>query len=260
MSYDIFCQSVQGASHIKNDMPCEDSGKIHVTDFCKIFVLGDGHGDSNCPRSKIGSQYICDITVQSLEKFAFDIESLGWEEKLFNKAETQTLMNQLITSIFGKWSCAVNDEFIQNPLTDKESEAANEYIERYRKGERIEHIYGTTLIAGLLEHLAPDCGTIAAVPAKDTVKRVNDNGLVQETLLRSELWNIQTPQCFYTEPIRRCYLQGQQDGYAATDDASLAERYGLAVKVVPAYYENIKLTTPEDLDVAEVFLKRLNLV
>ena len=117
-----------------------------------------------------------------------------------------------------------------------------------------------TLIAGLLEHLAPDCGTIAAVPAKDTVKRVNDNGLVQETLLRSELWNIQTPQCFYTEPIRRCYLQGQQDGYAATDDASLAERYGLAVKVVPAYYENIKLTTPEDLDVAEVFLKRLNLV
>ena len=117
-----------------------------------------------------------------------------------------------------------------------------------------------TLIVGLLEHLAPDCGTIAAVPAKDTVKRVNDNGLVQETLLRSELWNIQTPQCFYTEPIRRCYLQGQQDGYAATDDASLAERYGLAVKVVPAYYENIKLTTPEDLDVAEVFLKRLNLV
>ena len=116
------------------------------------------------------------------------------------------------------------------------------------------------LIVGLLEHLAPDCGTIAAVPAKDTVKRVNDNGLVQETLLRSELWNIQTPQCFYTEPIRRCYLQGQQDGYAATDDASLAERYGLAVKVVPAYYENIKLTTPEDLDVAEVFLKRLNLV
>lgn len=150
MSYDIFCQSVQGASHIKNDMPCEDSGKIHVTDFCKIFVLGDGHGDSNCPRSKIGSQYICDITVQSLEKFAFDIESLGWEEKLFNKAEMQPLMNQLITSIFGKWSCAVNDEFIQNPLTDKESEAANEYIERYRKGERIEHIYGTTLIAGLL--------------------------------------------------------------------------------------------------------------
>lgn len=116
------------------------------------------------------------------------------------------------------------------------------------------------LIADLLEALTPECGTIAAVPAKDTVKRVADDGMVRETLMRSELWNIQTPQCFYTEKIRSCYLQGKQDGYAATDDASLAERYNLAVKVVPAYYENIKLTTPEDLDVAEVFLKRLNLV
>ena len=116
------------------------------------------------------------------------------------------------------------------------------------------------LIAALLETLTPECGTIAAVPAKDTVKRVDADGMVAETLVRSELWNIQTPQCFYTAPILNCYRKGQQDGYIATDDASLAEQYGLAVKVVPAYYENIKLTTPEDLDVAEVFLKRLNLV
>lgn len=116
------------------------------------------------------------------------------------------------------------------------------------------------LIASLLDKLTAECGTIAAVPAKDTVKRVNTDGVVQETLMRSELWNIQTPQCFYTVSILNCYLQGQRDGYTATDDASLAEQYGLAVKVVPAYYENIKLTTPEDLDVAEVFLKRLNLV
>ena len=116
------------------------------------------------------------------------------------------------------------------------------------------------LITALLENLTPECGTIAAVPAKDTVKRVDESGFVQETLKRSELWNIQTPQCFYTGPILECYLRGEQDGYVATDDASLAEKYGLAVKTVPAYYENIKLTTPEDLDVAEVFLKRLNLV
>lgn len=116
------------------------------------------------------------------------------------------------------------------------------------------------LIADLLAQVTPDCGAIAGVPAKDTVKRVNTSGLVQQTLHRSELWNIQTPQCFYTEPILQCYLDGKRDGYLATDDASLAERYGLAVKVVPAYYENIKLTTPEDLDVAEVFLKRLHMV
>ncbi|MBQ1188585.1 MAG: 2-C-methyl-D-erythritol 4-phosphate cytidylyltransferase [Peptococcaceae bacterium] len=116
------------------------------------------------------------------------------------------------------------------------------------------------LIAALMGQLTPECGTIAAVPAKDTVKRVDESGFVQQTLKRSELWNIQTPQCFYTAAILECYLRGEQEGFVATDDASLAEQYGLAVKTVPAYYENIKLTTPEDLDVAEVFLKRLNLV
>lgn len=114
-----------------------------------------------------------------------------------------------------------------------------------------------TLIENLLKFVTPECGTVAGVPVKDTVKRVNTEGLVQETLVRKELWNIQTPQCFYTEAILRCYQQGEIDGYLATDDASLAERYGLVVKVVPGYYENIKLTTPEDLDVAEVFFRRM---
>ena len=60
------------------------------------------------------------------------------------------MITQLVTSIFGKWSCQVNDDFLQNPLTEKEEAEAAEYIERYRRGERIEHIYGTTFIAGLM--------------------------------------------------------------------------------------------------------------
>ena len=114
-----------------------------------------------------------------------------------------------------------------------------------------------TLIADLLAQLSEGCGTIAGVPAKDTVKRVGTDSVVQETLVRSELWNIQTPQCFYLDELLRCYERAQAEQYYGTDDASLAERYGLSVRVVPAYYENIKLTTPEDLDVAEVFMKRL---
>lgn len=116
-----------------------------------------------------------------------------------------------------------------------------------------------TLIHTLLSQLIPGSGTIAGVPAKDTVKRVNADGIVEETLVRSELWNIQTPQCFYTNEILSCYEQAQRENYSGTDDASLAEKYGLSVHVVQAYYENIKLTTPEDLDVAEVFLKRLHM-
>lgn len=113
------------------------------------------------------------------------------------------------------------------------------------------------LIADLLEALSEKNGTIAGVPAKDTIKRVNEDGIVLETPARRELWNVQTPQCFYTKPILQCYEQAELEEYRGTDDASLAEHYGMEVKIVPAYYENIKLTTPEDLDVAEVFLKRL---
>ncbi len=115
------------------------------------------------------------------------------------------------------------------------------------------------LISDLLSALEPGMGAIAGVPAKDTIKRVDKDGIVVETPMRSALWNIQTPQCFYTKEILDCYNRAEEDGYTGTDDASLAEQYGLSVRVVPAYYENIKLTTPEDLDVAEVFLKRLQM-
>lgn len=114
-----------------------------------------------------------------------------------------------------------------------------------------------TLIERLLETVTPTCGAVAGVPAKDTIKRIGQDGLVQETLVRSELWNVQTPQCFYRMPILHCYQQAQLEGYCGTDDASLAEHYGLAVKLVQSYYENIKLTTPEDLEVANVFWRRM---
>ena len=119
--------------------------------------------------------------------------------------------------------------------------------------------WADALLEDLLAQLMPGMGTIAGVPAKDTMKRVNAEGIVLETPVRSELWNIQTPQCFYTNEILSCYERALEEGYSGTDDASLAEKYGLSVRVVPAYYENIKLTTPEDLDVAEVFLKRLHM-
>lgn len=150
MAYELFCQSVQGAGHIKKGMPCEDYGIKFENDECKIFALGDGHGDSNCPRSSFGSHSICEIAVQELQLFAKEIKNQKWEEQLLDKYCASELVNQLVTSIFGKWSCAVNDDFTQNPLSEKEESEAKDYIARYRRGERIEHIYGTTFIAGLM--------------------------------------------------------------------------------------------------------------
>ncbi len=96
---------------------------------------------------------------------------------------------------------------------------------------------------------------IAAVPVKDTVKMVED-GIVSETLPREKLWSIQTPQAFKREIICEAHRLGV--GLGATDDAGLVENLGYEVRVVPGSYKNIKITTPEDLLLAEAFLKEDN--
>lgn len=96
----------------------------------------------------------------------------------------------------------------------------------------------------------------AAVPVKDTIKTVDAEGFITETPPRHTLWAIQTPQAFDTELLRQAYLSAAEDGYLGTDDASLVERMGIKVKIVPGSYNNIKITTPEDLIIAEALLKR----
>jgi 2-C-methyl-D-erythritol 4-phosphate cytidylyltransferase len=95
---------------------------------------------------------------------------------------------------------------------------------------------------------------IAAVPVTDTVKRVDSAGAVSETLDRSELWAVQTPQVFRRAALERALDVPAQELAAATDDAWLIERAGGKVIVVRASEENLKVTTPLDLQVAELVL------
>ncbi|EGO62759.1 2-C-methyl-D-erythritol 4-phosphate cytidylyltransferase [Acetonema longum] len=100
-----------------------------------------------------------------------------------------------------------------------------------------------------------------AVPVKDTIKTADDNLLVTGTPPRNSLWAIQTPQAFRANLLLKAYDQAKQDGYLGTDDASLVERMGHPVKLVPSDYQNIKITTPDDLAVAESILsQRVNVV
>lgn len=97
---------------------------------------------------------------------------------------------------------------------------------------------------------------ILGVPVKDTIKRVVD-GVVQETVPRETLWQIQTPQAFYGEDLLAVHLRAKQEEYLGTDDASLIEKYSdLLVSMVLGSYENIKLTTPEDMLIGEAIVKR----
>jgi 2-C-methyl-D-erythritol 4-phosphate cytidylyltransferase len=67
------------------------------------------------------------------------------------------------------------------------------------------------------------------------------------------LWSIQTPQIFYYKPLVNSYEKAMKDSFYSTDDSSLVERYGGRIKVIMGSYSNIKITTPEDLMIAELF-------
>jgi 2-C-methyl-D-erythritol 4-phosphate cytidylyltransferase len=100
-----------------------------------------------------------------------------------------------------------------------------------------------------------DCVAVG-VPIKDTIKEVDDKRTVRRTLERSRLWAIQTPQTFPVKVLRRAYEEALKHNMYGTDDAMLVERSGSRVQVIMGSYENIKITTPEDLILAEEILKR----
>lgn len=96
----------------------------------------------------------------------------------------------------------------------------------------------------------------AAIRATDTVKRADRNGYIVETPKREELWMAQTPQVFKTEVYRAAAYVAKEEGFVTTDDNALAEYVGFKVKLVECSRGNIKITTPEDLLIAEMLMKR----
>jgi len=97
-------------------------------------------------------------------------------------------------------------------------------------------------------------GAILGVPCQDTLKRVNSRKEIIATVDRRELWQVQTPQAFRAELLWRAYQQAMEKGFYATDEAALVEALGDTVVVVPSSPLNLKITTPDDLKMAEAIL------
>lgn len=93
------------------------------------------------------------------------------------------------------------------------------------------------------------------IPVKETLKKVDEDGLVRETVERNEIRLIQTPQGFKKDLICHVYKKAMELGWSASDDAGLVERFGYKVKIVPGEEANIKITTSLDLELTEMLLK-----
>jgi len=109
------------------------------------------------------------------------------------------------------------------------------------------------LLEAVLEAAQHHGAAIAAIPAGDTVKQ-GENQKVVATLERETIWLAQTPQAFNANLLRRAYEKAARDQVVVTDDAALVERIGAAVHLVRGSPENIKVTNPFDLVVAEAIL------
>lgn len=99
-------------------------------------------------------------------------------------------------------------------------------------------------------------GAVLGVPAKDTIKRVNEQQLIMETPSRKYLWQTQTPQVFQRELILLAYKKARQDNFTGTDDASLVERLDKTVKMVEGDRSNFKITYPLDLELAKLLIEK----
>ncbi len=108
------------------------------------------------------------------------------------------------------------------------------------------------LIAGAQQ--MPDGGAILAVPVKPTIKQVDASGLVESTMRRDVLWEAQTPQMFARSVLLEAYRLARARGDVPTDEAAAVEALGRPVRIVRGSYRNMKITTPEDLVMAEALL------
>jgi 2-C-methyl-D-erythritol 4-phosphate cytidylyltransferase / 2-C-methyl-D-erythritol 2,4-cyclodiphosphate synthase len=116
------------------------------------------------------------------------------------------------------------------------------------------------LISKVIEAAKETGAAIAGVKTKDTMKEIKENNIIGATVPRNNLWLAQTPQAFEFKLLIKAYEAAYNDNFYGTDDASLVERMGKEVKIVEGSYENIKITTNEDMQIADALMKKRNKV
>lgn len=113
------------------------------------------------------------------------------------------------------------------------------------------------MIEALLESVRKHGAAVLGVPVKDTMKKVNVDGVIEETPDRESMWAVQTPQAFRLSELKKAHEMAEREQFIATDDAMLMEHTGFDVRMVRGDYYNLKITTPEDLWFAEAILQHM---
>ncbi len=112
------------------------------------------------------------------------------------------------------------------------------------------------IIQNMIKEVKENKAVVVGVPVKDTIKVVDEENIINRTPERKYIWAVQTPQGFEYDLIKKAYEKAYEENYYGTDDAMLVEKLGYPVKMIMGSYENIKITTKEDISFGEEILRR----
>ena len=133
-------------------------------------------------------------------------------------------------------------------------ETLDENVELVVVHDAVRPFLTVDVVRRVIEKAAEHGAAVSAIPMHDTVKQSGGSGMIERTVDRSRLWLAQTPQAFSVALLHEAYRKAQVEGFESTDDAQLVERLGYGVAIVEGSGENIKITRPEDLAIAEAIL------
>lgn len=225
---------------------------------CTAIVLAAGQGKRM--GTKIQKQYI-ELQGKPIVYYALEV---------FQKSD---IIDEIIMVVGPGWEEFCRTEIVERFSLDKVKKIIEGGAERYHSVwnglKDIEHHGYVFIHDGARPFVTEDmlkrvyetvctCGAcVVGMPVKDTIKIVGENGYINETPNRSFVWQVQTPQVFRCDLIKEAYHKlMESDCSQITDDTMVLERMlGKKSKLVEGSYKNIKITTPEDLEIAEIFAK-----
>lgn len=223
----------------------------------KVAVIIAAGGKGERMKAEIPKQFISlhnkPIIVHTLRKFA---GCPGVQKIILIVPENEVAETDLLVS---KWNIVKNTEVIAGGKTRQHSvwnglRKIPAEIEIVMVHDGVRPFISEKIISKCIEETKKWGAVITAVPVSDTVKEVVNNS-VSRTLDRSKLWRVQTPQCFKKEILTKAYKKAWETNQTATDDSALVEKTGYTVRVIQGEEKNIKITSPEDLKIAEKLLE-----
>lgn len=216
-------------------------------------------GSGKRMKANINKQFLCinkkEVLAHAIEKF-YRCDEID-EIIVCIRKDEENMFRELIVEKYGyenikiAYGGAERQDTIKNGLEKLDE---NSEIVLIHDGAR--PFITEEIIKDAVEKTKEYGATVVGVPVKDTIKIVKD-GVIEDTPDRSIVWAAQTPQSFKRDIVEKAYKKAYEEGFYGTDDAMLAEKVGYRVHMVMGSYDNIKITSPEDLGFAESIEKRI---